>query len=376
MLSDVRPAVHEKIRIGFHFREFDPHVGLERVPKVAAAIAHELHFGLVFFVARNKFAPIVLQAELLDQQVVRRRAVVRQFRPLRNPIPQGGEHHAAGRRPQFFRVELAESVAGGIEGDLQIGVFGDSALVGSAGGDALGPRRGEAHLIDPNVPVKLRFHRPFLACVEASVHPKLGGFDVDSGDFGDDPIRAVQHYQRQYLPYLLRRQLRRRKRGARRIGVVPMASRALVPGDSIAPLPVFDERGVANRAPRVPFAGFGQRGLSESRSLQLSPRGLRDKQIDCFGNLLVGHGFDRRFVQHKNPFRLLGGVPREGLSPNNQTRAASQPSLIVWQRHYTVGVFIQRLLVSLVKMVLPLIPRDENIYFGIFYSDIFTFTYA
>ena len=57
-------------------------------------------------------------------------------------------------------------------------------------------------------------------------------------------------------------------------------------------------------------------------------------------------------------------------------RAAPQPSLIVWRRHYTVGVFIQRLLVSLVKMVLPLIPRDENIYFGIFYSDIFTFTYA
>lgn len=78
----------------------------------------------------------------------------------------------------------------------------------------------------------------------------------------------------------------------------------------------------------------------------------------------------------KIPSDRLGGVPREGLSPNNQTRAASQPSLIVWRRHYTVGVFIQRLLVSLVKMVLPLIPRDENIYFGIFYSDIFTFTYA
>ena len=78
----------------------------------------------------------------------------------------------------------------------------------------------------------------------------------------------------------------------------------------------------------------------------------------------------------KIPSDRWGGVPREGLSPNNQTRAASQPSLIVWRRHYTVGVFIQRLLVSLVKMVLPLIPRDENIYFGIFYSDIFTFTYA
>ena len=99
-----------------------------------------------------------------------------------------------------------------------------------------------------------------------------------------------------------------------------MAARAPVPGDSIAPLPVFDERGAANRAPRVPFAGFGQRGLSEFRSLQLSPRGLRGKQIDRFGSLLVGHGFGRRFVQHKNRFRPLGGVPREGLSPNNQSR--------------------------------------------------------
>ena len=30
MLSDVRPAVHEKIRVGLHFREFDPRVGLEK----------------------------------------------------------------------------------------------------------------------------------------------------------------------------------------------------------------------------------------------------------------------------------------------------------------------------------------------------------
>lgn len=130
-------------------------MGLECVPKVATAIAHELHFGLVFFVARNKFAPIVFQAELLDQQVVLKRAVVRQFRPLCDPIPQGGEHHVAGQRPQFFRVEFAESVADGIEGDLQIGVFGNPALVGPAGGDAIGPRRGETHLIDPNVPGKL-----------------------------------------------------------------------------------------------------------------------------------------------------------------------------------------------------------------------------
>ena len=62
MLSDVRPAVHEKIRVGLHFREFDPRVELECVPKVAVAIAHELHFGLGVLVARSKVVPIVLQA--------------------------------------------------------------------------------------------------------------------------------------------------------------------------------------------------------------------------------------------------------------------------------------------------------------------------
>ena len=267
MLSDVRPAVHEEIRVGLRFRELDARVGLEGVPKAAAAIAHELHFGLVFFVARDEFAPTVLQAELLGQQVVRMRAVVRQLRPLCDSIPQRGENHITGWRPRFFRAELAKAVAVGIEGDLQIGVFGDSARVGSVGHDAPGPGRGEAHLVDPNVPGKFRFRRPLLACAEASSRPKLGGFDVDSGDFGDDPIRAVQHYRRQCLSYLLRRQFRRRKRGARRIGVVPTADQALVPGDSIAPLPVFDERGVASRAPWVPFLDLAKEAF---RNLEAS----------------------------------------------------------------------------------------------------------
>ena len=196
---DVRPAVHEEVRISLQFRELDARVGLEGVPKIAAAIAHQLHLALVLGVAGDEFAPIVLQAELLDQQVVRMRAVVRQFRPLCNPIPQGGEHHVAGRRPQFFRVEFAESVAVGIEGDLQIGVFGDSARVGSAGRDALGPRRGEAHLVDPNVPGKLRFHRPSLACVEAAIPPELYGFDVDPQNPGSHPIGAVEHDERYRL---------------------------------------------------------------------------------------------------------------------------------------------------------------------------------
>ena len=51
----------------------------------------------------------------------------------------------------------------------------------------------------------------------------------------------------------------------------------------------------------------------------------------------------------KNPFRPLGGVSGEGLSPNNQTRAASQPSLIVWRDDYTIGTIIHHLLVYLAK---------------------------
>ena len=53
----------------------------------------------------------------------------------------------------------------------------------------------------------------------------------------------------------------------------------------------------------------------------------------------------------KNPFRPLGGVSGEGLSPNNQARAASQPSLIVWRDDYTIGSAIHHLLVYLVFSV-------------------------
>ena len=175
-LSDVGPAVHEEVRIGLQFGELDARMGLEGVPEVAAAIAHELHLALVFWVAGDEFAPIVLQTEPLDQQVVRMRAVVRQFRPLCGSIPQCGEDHVAGRRARFFRVKFAKAIAVGIEGDFQMGVFGDSARVGSIGRDAVGPGGGEAHLVDPNVAGKLRFHRPSSTCVEAAVPPELYGF--------------------------------------------------------------------------------------------------------------------------------------------------------------------------------------------------------
>ena len=102
----MRPAIREEIRVGLHFREFDPRVGLECVPKVAAAIAHKLRFGLVFFVARNKFAPIVLHPQFLHEEIVGVRPGVRQLRPLCNPIPQGGEHHVAEPFIQHLLVYL------------------------------------------------------------------------------------------------------------------------------------------------------------------------------------------------------------------------------------------------------------------------------
>ena len=280
---DVRPAVHEEIRVGLQFRELDARVGLEGVPKVAAAIAHQLHFALVLGVAGDEFAPIVLQAELLDQKVVRMCAVVRQFRPFRDPLPQRGEDHVARRRPQFFRVEFAKAIAVGIEGDLQIGVFGDSALVGSAGGDALGPRRGEAHLVDPNVAGKLRFHRPSLACVEAAIPPELYGFDVDSQNPGSDPIGAVEHDERYRLLDGRHRQLRG---GEGRVGGVAglgPANGADVCLNAVFPFAVLPKPGGAFRAPWVPFRGFRGSAFVESGGFPLpapafSRRGFGERE--------------------------------------------------------------------------------------------------
>lgn len=46
MISDVGDA--RRIYLGQHFREFDPRMGLECLPKVAAAIAHQFHLAPVF----------------------------------------------------------------------------------------------------------------------------------------------------------------------------------------------------------------------------------------------------------------------------------------------------------------------------------------
>ena len=88
VLSDVRPSVQKEIRVGFQLGEFDPCVGFEGMPEVTAAIAHQLHFGLVFPVARDEFAPIVLQPQFLHEEIVGGRPVVRQLGSLRDPPSQ------------------------------------------------------------------------------------------------------------------------------------------------------------------------------------------------------------------------------------------------------------------------------------------------
>ena len=234
MFPHAGPAIHEEIRVGFQFREFDARMRFEGMPEVAAAVAHELHLGLVFPFAGDEFAPVVDKLEPFDEEVVRRRAVVGQQGSLLDPSPEGAEDHLPRRHAELLRMELAEAVARGVEGDFQIGVFGYPSPIGPAGADAVGPDGGEAHLVDPDVAGKLRFHRPFRAGVQTSVPPELRGFDIDARDFGDDPIRAVKRYEGQYLPYLLGRELRRRKRRVGSVRIVPMAFRAFVSADAVA----------------------------------------------------------------------------------------------------------------------------------------------
>ena len=52
--------MQKEICIRFEFGEFDPAMGFEGMPEIAAAIAHQFHFGLAFLIARREFAPIVL----------------------------------------------------------------------------------------------------------------------------------------------------------------------------------------------------------------------------------------------------------------------------------------------------------------------------
>ena len=115
-------------------------------------------------------------------------------------VAEAPRHHRVARRVEPLGEEAIEPSAGGIEGDLHAGVLRYLARAGAPNAfhEPGGSGRGEAHLVDPNVPGKPRRHRPFRRGVQASVHPILGRFDVDPGDLGDHPIGAVERYQRRY----------------------------------------------------------------------------------------------------------------------------------------------------------------------------------
>ena len=138
------------------------------------------------------------------------RPVVGERRPGLDPGGQAfGDHRLRGR-PELGGVKVAEAAARRIEGDFHVRVLGYPAGVGGPNpvDEAGRPRRGEAHLVDPDAPRKLRRVRPFRGRVEASVDPELGRLLVDPGDLGDHPVGAVHRYQGQYRPYPPRRQLR------------------------------------------------------------------------------------------------------------------------------------------------------------------------
>lgn len=86
------------------------------------------------------------------------------------------------RRTELLGVKPAEAASAAVEGDFEVGVFGYFASVGAPNpvDEAARPRRGKAHLVDPNVLGKRRFRRPFLDGVQASVPPELSGFLIDS----------------------------------------------------------------------------------------------------------------------------------------------------------------------------------------------------
>jgi hypothetical protein len=68
--------VHEQVPVGGELGEFDAPVLLEVEPQVRAEVVHGGHLGLVFFVSRRVFDPVVAEGELPDRRVVAMRPVV------------------------------------------------------------------------------------------------------------------------------------------------------------------------------------------------------------------------------------------------------------------------------------------------------------
>ena len=304
VLSDVRPSVQKEIRIGFQLGEFDPAVGFEGMPKVAAAIAHQLHFGLVFLVARDEFAPIVLQPQFFHEEIVGVRPVVRQLGSLRDPPFQGFGDHVPRRRAELLGVKPAKAASAAVEGDFEVGVFGYFASVGAPNpvDEAARPRRGKAHLVDPNVLGKRRFRRPFLAGVQASVPPELSGFLIDSEYPGNHPIRAVQHNQRYRFLNRRHRHFRRGQGGSARVAGLFAANGADVGLDAVFPFPVAPQFGGAFRAPWIPFHCPGFQAFGEFGGFPLPFLRFLGDDFREGCKLLVGQSRDV-FCCHGNSFR-------------------------------------------------------------------------
>ena len=89
----MRPPIQKEIRIRFELGELYSAMGFEGMPDVAAAIAHQLHFGFVSLVAWHEFAPIVIQSQFLHQEIVGKRPVVGQLGSFHDPSAQSfGDH--------------------------------------------------------------------------------------------------------------------------------------------------------------------------------------------------------------------------------------------------------------------------------------------
>ena len=120
MLPDVAPTVEEEAPVCFQLGELDALVRFEAVPEVRAAVAHQFHLPLAFLVAGDELDPVVGKGESLHDSVVGTSPVVGEERLRLDPIRKAVGDHRLRRRPELLRVQMAEAVAGGIEGHFHV----------------------------------------------------------------------------------------------------------------------------------------------------------------------------------------------------------------------------------------------------------------
>jgi len=84
------------------------------------------------------------------------------------------------------------------------------------------------------------------------------------------------------------------------------AFRAFVPGDPVVPMAVGHQGNLASRAPRIPLVPLREAGLLEPRPFPFPPLRFRGKQGKRGGDLVVRHGRNGGFVQHKKSLPTVG----------------------------------------------------------------------